>query len=296
MDKSQRVALAVISAGILIGVAVIIISGTGLPSIQQVPFRAAPGKQLESARPFVTETAQEAAVTAGPDAPAADTPDSLNPRPATDDPAQGAPEPAAELSPVDRALQEARHAFDPWTGVDRIEALLRSLENLGRASELYAAKAELYLRVDPPDFEGARLAVSQAVACASTAEERDEARYAEMEVARRSGDVERARELAQAFASEDGPVSAGKLRAALLGATMTRDAGDAAAAVPAYRNVMRLAVAAGDVAGPQAGDVYRQATLSLVHLLRESGRRDEADAVAEEAARQLPRFRAVAGE
>ena len=41
MDKSQKVAVAVISAGILIGVAVIVVSGTGLPSFQQMPFRAA---------------------------------------------------------------------------------------------------------------------------------------------------------------------------------------------------------------------------------------------------------------
>ncbi|HPA02899.1 MAG TPA: hypothetical protein PLB67_00600 [Candidatus Hydrogenedentes bacterium] len=296
MDKSQKVAVAVISAGILIGVAVIVVSGTGLPSFQQMPFRAAPGKQLESARPFVTETAQEAAVTAGPDAPVADMPDSLNPRPASDEPAPGAPAPSGELSPVDQALLEARHAFDPWTGVDRIEALLRSLENLGRASDLYTARAELYLRVDPPDFEGARQAVSRAVACASTAEQRDEARYAEIEVARRSGDVERARELAQALVSGDGPVSEGKLRAALLGAAMTRDGGDAAAAVSAYRKVMRLAVGAGDVARAEAGDVYRQAAWSLAQLLREADRRDEADAVAEEAARELARFLAAAGE
>ena len=77
---------------------------------------------------------------------------------------------------------------------------------------------------------------------------------------------------------------------------MTRDGGDAAAAVSAYRKVMRLAVGAGDVARAEAGDVYRQAAWSLAQLLREADRRDEADAVAEEAARELARFLAATGE
>jgi hypothetical protein len=50
---------------------------------------------------------------------------------------------------------------------------------------------------------------------------------------------------------------------------------------------MQRAVASGNWSDPHCTDVYRQAAWNLVHLLRESDRRDEADAVAEEAARQL---------
>ncbi|MGI6461475.1 MAG: hypothetical protein ACOX5J_15535 [Candidatus Hydrogenedentales bacterium] len=287
MDRSQKLALAVFTMGIVVGVAILVISGTELSSVQQVPFRAAPGKQLGSARVFVTETAQEAAVPTRPGEPEAETPArTVRARPAFDKSVPSTPL-AETLSPVDQAIWEARHTFEPWTGVDRIRELLRTLENLGKASELYAAQAELFLRMDPPELAKAQEAALESVNYASTREERDRARWTEAEVAQRSGEVERAWELASGLASEEGPVSEGKLRAALLTATLARNREGSAAAETAYRDVMRLAVTAGNLSDPHCTDVYRQAAWNLVHLLRESDRRDEADAVAEEAARHL---------
>lgn len=296
MDKSQKLALAVISAGIVIGVVIIIVSGGALPTLQQGTFRAAPGKQLESARPIVSETAQEApAQNSDGGNPAAPGDSSAETREEDAEPIASPVDAGEELSPVDKVILQARNALEPRTGVEQIEELLRTLENLGKASQLYAAKAELHLRFEPPEIEEALLATSEAAKYATDAEERGQAQYLEVVILQQSGNVEEALERAAQAISGDGPASAGALRTALLGATWKRESGDPESAAKAYRDIMRSAAAAAGSVGRPAEDVYRQAGFILVQLLREAGDREEADAVAKEVEEQWARFRKGTG-
>jgi hypothetical protein len=292
MDKTQKIALALITAGIFIGVVIIVASGGGLPTVRQSTFRAAPGKQLDTARPLVSETAKEGGVDGAPPLPrqaegSATT--SLN---------QGEEERPLSvshsdpvLSPEDKAVLQARNAVNPRTGVEIIEELLQSLENLGKASELYAAKAELCLRLTPPDLEEASDAADEALNYAAEPEDRDQAGYVRADVLRRAGDSEGAERAAAAVVAAEGPLTAGKLRAGFLQAEIRRGSGDGASATAGYRNIMERIAGAGMLGDAQSRDFYRQAALNLVQMLRASGRREEADAVAEEAKEQLSRFR-----
>ena len=124
---------------------------------------------------------------------------------------------------------------------------------------------------------------------------RDEAGFVQADVLRQSGDIEAAQEVAARIVSGEGPLTAGKLRAGLLQAEMKRAAGDTEAAAAAYRDVMRRIAATQEPLDGQSTDLYRQAALNLVQMLRQSGNREEADAVAEEASRQLSRLRERTG-
>lgn len=292
MDKTQKIALALITAGIFIGVVIIVASGGGFPTVRQSTFRAAPGKQLDTARPLVSETAKEGGVDGAPPLPR----QAEGSAPASPD--QGEEERPLSvshsglvLSPEDKAVLQARNALNPRTGVEIIEELLRSLEHLGKASELYAVKAELYLRLTPPDLEGARAAAAEAVKYAAEPEDRDQAGYVRADVLRRAGDSEGAERAAAAVVSAEGPLTAGKLRAGFLQAELRRAAGDAEFAAERYRDIMERIAGAGMLGDAPSRDFYRQAALNLVQMLRASGRREEAEALAEDAEKQLSRFR-----
>jgi hypothetical protein len=293
MDKSQKLALILISAAILIGILVMVISGGVLPTVRQSTFRAAPGTQRDAARPFVTETAAEADTPLAEDGQAPELPDLPDASSERDTPEQPAvmAVPEEELSPMDRAILRAQNALNPQTGVERIEELLRSLENLAHASKLYAAKAGLHLRIDPPDLEGAAAAASEALRYAEEPGERDAAACVQIDVLRGAGDVAAAQEQAAQIMSGEGPVTSGKLRAALLYAAIKREAGDVTAAAKAYRDVMAQVADTGDPLGDEGEDLYRQAALNLVQTLREAGQREAADAAAEEFDERVARRR-----
>lgn len=297
MDKSQKLALVFISIGIFIGVLVLVVSGGGLQTIGQSTFRAAPGKQLDAARPMYSDTAQEAPVQSnGAPEPLVPPEGFKNAHPReSDQTSRSSPSADAPQSAADKVILEARNALDPRTGIDRIQELLWTLENLAEISRLYTAKADLYLRCDPPDLEGAAAAASEAVRCAEEPDVRDEAGFVQADVLRQSGDIEAAQEVAARIVSGEGPLTAGKLRAGLLQAEMKRAAGDTEAAAAAYRDVMRRIAATQEPLDGQSTDLYRQAALNLVQMLRQSGNREEADAVAEEASRQLSRLRERTG-
>ncbi|MFO7976740.1 MAG: hypothetical protein R6V12_19170 [Candidatus Hydrogenedentota bacterium] len=288
MDRTQTIALALITLGILVGVGIIVATGGGSATVRQSTFRAAPGKQLEEARPIVSETAKEAPTEGAPELPRSrDTSDTASPEQREEEPSLPSPPPEPALSPVDEAVLQARNALNPQTGVDRVEELLRSLENLGKASQLYAVKAELRLRFVPPDLESAGAAAAQALQYAAEPEDRDQAGYIQAEVLRRAGDIEAAKEVAADVMAAEGPLSAGKLRASLLQAEMSRAAGDTKSAAEIYRDIMQRVAGAEASRKGQWRDFYRQAALNLVQTLRESGKREEADAIAEEAEKQL---------
>jgi hypothetical protein len=184
-------------------------------------------------------------------------------------------------------MREARNALNPETGVERLERHLRSLQNLGEASEVYSAMARLYLQTDPPQAGRAAEAVEAALTHARDARERDQARYVEVEMLRTAGRNEEAQAKAEALLSEEGPVTAGKIKMAMSMAQLRQQQGETAKAETAYRRAMADALSAQEALGPQAMDFYRQAGLNLVLLLRGNDRREEAEALAAEVERRL---------
>ncbi|MEA3364787.1 MAG: hypothetical protein U9Q79_04020, partial [Candidatus Hydrogenedentes bacterium] len=126
---------------------------------------------------------------------------------------------------------------------------------------------------------------------AAEPEDRDQAGYMQADVLRRTGDMETAARAAEEIMSTEGPLTAGKLRAGFLQAEIRRAEGDTGAAREIYRDIMRRIAGAGTLRDVQLCDFYRQAALNLVQMLRESGRREEADVVAEEAKKHLSQFR-----
>jgi hypothetical protein len=292
MDRTQKLALAAITGGILIGVIIIVATGGVFPSVRQSTFRVAPGKQLETARPFLSDTAKEAAVEGAPPLPKQpQASPTASPNQAEEEARLSPSHSEPVLSPVDKAILQVRNAMNPRTGVERIEELLWSLENLGKASQLYAVKAELHLQFTPPDLEGASAAAAEALEYAAEPEDRDQAGYVQADVLRRTGDSEAAKRAAEKVMSTEGSLTAGKLRAGLLQAEIKRAEGDTGAAAKIYRDIMQRIAGAGTLRDAQLCDFYRQAALNLVHMLRESGRREEADVVAEEAEKHLSQFR-----
>ena len=296
MDKAQKLFLAVFIGGTLVGVLILVLSGGVLQQVRTAPFRAAPGSQLDGARPLFTETD----IDTGPsdEGVRTDEPPEFAPAPPRDDVRTPSLSPAPapeELGPVDRAVLEARHAFEPRTGVERIKELLRSLDTMAEAARLYTAKADLLLAMEPPDIARAESAVLQALEYAEDTGERDEASCVQVEILRRTDRADEALELAGRIASGEGPATAGKFRAALMHAAMQRERGDVEAAERAYRSIMGHAARAADTLGARAEDVYRQAGLNLVHILRQSGKRQQADAAAKEIEEQLQAFRGSSG-
>ena len=296
MDRKQKLFLALFIVGTVIGVFIIVVSGGVLQPARTRPFRAAPGTQRDAARPLFSDTVPHSDppdedLQTGPP-PEADFP------PAPDDVLAPSlpPGPAPEaLSPVDQVILHARLSYEPRTGVERIEELLRSLKNIAEAARLYTAKADLLLAMDPPDIARADAAVAEALEYAEGASERDEARCVQVEILRRTDRGDEALELAEQIASGEGPDTAGKFSAGLMHAAMHRERGDIDAAEQAYRDLMRRAARAGDSLGARAEDVYRQAGLNLVHMLREAGKREQANAAAKEIEEQLQAFRGPGG-
>ena len=175
---------------------------------------------------------------------------------------------------------EALNTLSPAEGIAHVQAQLMTVQDPGTTAALYAALGRLYAFRDPPDLDAALAAFDRAVELAPSAEARHSIVRDRILAMHDAGRPEEILALVEGAVRPDDEASLATLQLDLLRAAALEklDRADDAAAV--YQTIMDRTLEMRDDNPLQAEDIYRQGAMRLARLYRETGRTEEADAIA----------------
>ncbi|HUW60818.1 MAG TPA: hypothetical protein VMZ06_07395 [Candidatus Bathyarchaeia archaeon] len=198
------------------------------------------------------------------------------------------------VTPEEAAAAEALNALTPQQGIDRLSALLATLDNLENASRLYTALGTLYTQTGEAGVAPAEEAFAVAKKLAHTYQDRHRAALAHVTALSARGDIEAAmREAADAIQPGD-PYTISGMQLAVAQGKLYEQQGAPDQAETAYKKAMEDALAAQPVLHNDALNVYRQACLSLVQLYRKTGREPAANSLVLKMKNDLARYERTA--
>ena len=185
---------------------------------------------------------------------------------------------------MNEVAQNALNAPVPEDGLQEIKNFLQTSPDAEAVSDAQAAAALLHMRTSPPDPEAAKAAARQAMDTARSQEQRDRAAHVQLIVLREGGEMEVALQTARAYAANRTEPTESSLQSGLLQAAMELESDDLDSAEKTFRRVLSEAQLLQQNGHTNASGAYRLAGLKLARLLRETGRNEEADQLAKEAA------------
>jgi len=177
------------------------------------------------------------------------------------------------------AATEALNALTPQQGIDRLAALLATLDNLENASRLYTALGTLYAQTGEAGVAPAKEAFAAAKKLARSHEDRHRAALGHVTALSARGDIEGAMREASAAIEEGDPSTLSGMQLAVAQGKLYEQQNAPDQAEAAYKKAMEDALAAAPVLHADALNVYRQACLSLVQLYRKTGREPAANSL-----------------
>ena len=198
------------------------------------------------------------------------------------------------LTPEEAAAAEALNALTPQQGIDRLAALLATLDNLENASRLYTALGTLYTQTGEAGVAPAEEAFATAKKLARNHEDRHRAALAHVTALSARGDVEGAMREASAAIQPGDPYTLSGMQLAVAQGKLYEQQNAPDQAEEAYKKAMQDALAAEPVLHSDALNVYRQACLSLVQLYRKTGRESAANSLVLKMKNDLARYERAA--
>jgi len=197
------------------------------------------------------------------------------------------------LTETERAIRSAKNSLSPERGIEQLRAQLDVAETDAERAKIYAALADLYAQMDPPDYVRADEMYDMARTFARGPESRMAVARQEVDALLQRDELDRARRTIRTALEGAAPSTLGKAELQQrLGMIHGLD-GRPEQAAQAYRSAFDTAKSAEGDAGARE-TVLRQAGLMLARSYREGGNEEAAAQVAEELNEALGRPMAAA--
>ena len=184
--------------------------------------------------------------------------------------------PDERLTPKEKKLREALNSLDPQKGIEKIDVELGLPQTPGDAARLHAARAQLALEKNPPDYESAAANLALAAQMAPTERMRYGILAHDARLWMLKKDYDTAARRLSTELERPGPISPERIRLRALLAQAREESGQLAEAEAAYRDVLREAIDYSDEPEPVIDDLIRVAGLRLSRILRDTERENEA--------------------
>jgi tetratricopeptide (TPR) repeat protein len=189
--------------------------------------------------------------------------------------------PKMRSGPANDVAQAALNNLSPEVGLRQLESALALPNNQEQAALLHEARAELYTRMSPPDFEQARLAFEKALEMASDPLLREEIQHEIVQMLMQAERYPEALEQAGAHLRENPPTGGAGYKLQLLLGQLYELAGHRDLAETNYRAVFDAMGGMPEGVDPEVSiTLSRLATLRLTHLYRSAKRDQDAEDVA----------------
>ncbi|MBL7645839.1 MAG: hypothetical protein JNK74_06565 [Candidatus Hydrogenedentes bacterium] len=198
---------------------------------------------------------------------------------------------SARSGPANEVAQAALNNLSPESGLRQVETALALPHNQEQAALLHEARAELYTRMDPPDFEQARLAFEKALEMAKDPRLREEIQHEMVQMLMQAGRDPEALERAAAQVKSAPPTGGAGYKLQLLLGQLHERAGQSELAETNYRAVFDAMGGMPEGLSPEESiALSRLATLRLTHLYRAAKRDQDAEDVALALKKQVSRM------
>ena len=199
--------------------------------------------------------------------------------------------PIIRSGPANEVAQAALNNLSPESGLRQVETALALPHNQEQAALLHEARAELYTRMNPPDFEQARLAFEKALEIAKDPLLREEIQHEMVQMLMQAGRDSEALERAAAQLKSTPPAGGAGYKLQLLLGQLHERAGQGELAESNYRAVFDAMGGMPEGLTPEDSiALSRLSTLRLTHLYRGAKRDQDAEDVALALKKQVSRM------
>ena len=203
--------------------------------------------------------------------------------------------PKFRSGPANDVAQAALNNLSPESGLRQVETALALPHNQEQAALLHEARAELYTRMDPPDFEQARLAFDKALEMAKDPLLLEEIQHEMVQMLMQAGRDPEALERASAQLQKTPPSGGAGYKLQLLLGQLYERAGHHDLAETNYRAVFDAMGGIPESLTPEESiALSRLATLRLTHLYRGIKRDQDAEDAAIALKKQVSRMQVAA--